>query len=160
MNKGETLRYLDEHNVKYEISEHREVFSMEELDLQDLPYSDRTAKNLFVRDDKKQNYYLITVLGNKRVDLKEFRIKYGLRHLSFASPDNLAEILHLTPGSVTPLGLLNDNGRTVKLYLDSAFGDGIIGVHPNDNTATVWLSVPDLLRLISDHGNEYSVVDI
>ena len=160
MNKEETLHYLDKHNIKYELSEHKAVYNMEELDSLELPHPDRDAKNLFVRDDKKQNYYLITVMGNKRVDLKDFRHRHGLRNLSFASPESLAEILHLTPGSVTPLGLLSDEERRVKFYLDSSFKDGIIGVHPNDNTATVWLTVDDLLSLISEHGNEYSVVEI
>lgn len=48
-----------------------------ELDSVELPYPKYNAKSLLVCDDKKQNYYLITVRGNKRVDLKEFRRKYG-----------------------------------------------------------------------------------
>ena len=110
---------------------------MAELDSVELPYPEADAKNLFVRDDKKRNYYLITVKGDKRVNLKEFRRANGLRPLSFASADDLMMIMELIPGAVTPLGLLNDSENRVKLYLDSSFGDGLIGVHPNDNTATV-----------------------
>lgn len=55
---------------------------MEEADAVDLPYPEWGAKNLFVRDDKKRNYYLITMKGNKRVDLKAFRRQRGLRALS------------------------------------------------------------------------------
>ena len=55
-------------------------------------------KNLFVRDDKKRNYYLITVKGNKRADLKEFKIQNNLRPLSFASGQDLYNIMQLTPG--------------------------------------------------------------
>ena len=62
--------------------------------------------------------------------------------------------LHLTPGSVTPLGLLNDESRSVRFYLDEEFllPPGRIGVHPNDNTATVWLQAEGLLRLLRAHG--------
>ena len=57
------------------------------------PYPEADAKNLFVRDDKKQNYYLITVKGEKRVNLKAFRKAQGTRNLSFASAEDLLERL-------------------------------------------------------------------
>ena len=160
MNKAETYEFLNKSGVNYEITEHKAVFNMEELGEVKLPYPEFDAKNLFVRDDKKQNYYLITVKGDKRVNLKEFRKKYGLRNLSFASAEELMKIMGLTPGSVTPLGLLNDEGHIVKFYLDSEFNVTLIGVHPNDNTATVWLKSEDLIRIIKEHGNEVSLAEI
>ncbi len=160
MTKQETYEYLTKHGVQYEVTEHEAVFNMEELDAVALPYPDRDAKNLFVRDDKKKNYYLITVRGDKRVDLKEFRKKHQLRNLSFASAEDLMSIMGLIPGAVTPLGLLSDEERKVTLYLDAAFGDGLAGVHPNDNTATVWLKAADIAQLISEHGNTVHIVDI
>jgi len=124
-----------------------------------LPYPEADAKNLFVRDDKKRHYYMITVRGDKRVDLKAFRKQYGLRSLSFASPDELMEILGLVPGAVTPLGLLNDQERKVELFLDTEF-TGRIGVHPNDNTATVWMDTQDLVSLLREHGNKVNPADM
>lgn len=160
MNKAETYEFLNKSGVNYEITEHKAVFNMEELGEVKLPYPEFDAKNLFVRDDKKQNYYLITVKGDKRVNLKEFRKKYGLRNLSFASTEELMKIMGLTPGSVTPLGLLNDEEHIVKFYLDSEFNGTLIGVHPNDNTATVWLKSEDLIKIIKEHGNEVSLAEI
>ena len=160
MTKQETYDYLTEHGVSYETTEHAAVYNMEELDAVELPYPDRDGKNLFVRDDKKRNYYLITVRGDKRVDLKAFRKEHGLRNLSFASADDLMSIMKLTPGAVSPLGFLNDEERKVTLYLDDAFGDGLIGIHPNDNTATVWLKSGDLVRIIEEHGNPVNVISI
>ena len=135
---------------------------MEELAGVELPYPEADAKNLFVRDDKKRSYYLITVKGDTRVDLKEFAAKHGTRKLSFASPDDLMAILGLIPGAVTPLGLLNDGERRVIFYLDSAFiGEpGLIGVHPNDNTATVWMKTEDLIDMIKEHGNDVNYFEI
>ena len=92
---------------------HKAVFNMEEPDSVALPYPEWDAKNLFVRDDKKRNYYLITVKGDKRVDLKAFRKAHGLRALSFASAEELLAMLDLISGAVTPLGLLNDAARSV-----------------------------------------------
>ena len=160
MNKQETHDYLTKHGIKFEKTEHRAVFSMNEVDAVELPYPDRDAKNLFVRDDKKRNYYLITVMGDKRVNLKEFRKAHGLRSLSFASADELMDILNLTPGSVTPLGLINDAEHKVKFYIDAAFKDGLMGIHPNDNTATVWINAEDLVRLISDLGNDVEYAEL
>ena len=160
MTKQETYDYLTKHGISYEVTEHDAVFNMEELDAIELPYPDCDAKNLFVRDDKKRNYYLITVKGDKRVNLKEFRKKHGLRNLSFASADDLMSIMKLIPGAVSPLGLLSDEERKVTLYLDAAFGNGPVGVHPNDNTATVWLKAADLVKVIQEHGNPVNIVEI
>lgn len=160
MNKEQTYQYLRDHNVAFEATEHAAVYNMEELAAIRLPHPEWDAKNLFVRDDKKRNYYLITVKGDKRVDLKEFRKQHGLRNLSFASTDDLMEILGLIPGAVTPLGLLNDENLRVKLYLDADFAGNMIGVHPNDNTATVWMQADDLRALIRAHGNEAELAEL
>lgn len=162
MNKQEIYAFLKEKNLDFEITEHPAVYSMEELAQVALPYPEADAKNLFVRDDKKRNYYLITVKGDKRVDLKEFQKKHGTRRLSFASADDLMAIMGLIPGAVTPLGVLNDEERRVEVYLDRDFlaAPGKIGLHPNDNTATVWLKTGDLIALISEHGNTVHSVQI
>lgn len=160
MNKTEIYQYLTENNIWYEITKHEAVYNMEELKAMELPYPEWDAKNLFVRDDKKRNYYLITVKGEKRVDLKEFRKQNGLRNLSFASEADLMEYMRLTPGAVSPLGLLNDPEHQVQFYLDAELAGNRIGVHPNDNTATVWMETDDLIKLIQNNGNEVHVVNI
>ena len=160
MGKQETIDYLHARGVSFEITEHGAVWNMEELSHIELPHPEADAKNLFVRDDKKRNYYLITVKGDKRVDLKEFRRQQGTRPLSFASNDDLSQYLGLFPGAVTPLGALNDETRSVKVFLDRAFEGGLVGVHPNDNTATLWLKTDDLVRVLQEHGTEVFVTDI
>lgn len=156
MNKQQIYDYLQENSIWNEITEHKAVYNMADLAEVPCPYPEADAKNLFVRDDKKQNYYLITVKGEKRVNLKAFRKAQGTRNLSFASAEDLMEHLRLIPGAVTPLGVLNDETKAVKVYLDQDFlrEPGLIGVHPNENTATVWMKTEDLLRVIREHGNE------
>lgn len=162
MNKQDIYEYVKSKNLWHEITEHGAVYNMEELSKVDLPYPEYDAKNLFVRDDKKATYYLITVKGDKRVDLKEFKNKYNTRRLSFASENDLMSVLGLIPGAVTPLGLLNDKDLKVVFCLDKDFmnGDQIIGVHPNDNTATIWLKTSDLIDMIKEHGNEILIVEV
>lgn len=162
MNKEEIYNLIKEKGYWHEITEHKAVFTIDEVNDIYVPYPEYDAKNLFVRDDKKRNYYLITVKGNKKVDLKEFRKNNNTRPLSFASENDLMNILNLIPGSVTPLGLLNDQELKVSFYLDQEFltGKKIIGVHPNDNTATIWLKVEDLIALIKEHGNEVNIINL
>ena len=160
--KQEIYDYLKDNGIWHEITEHQAVFNMQELDSVELPYPEADAKNLFVRDDKRRNYYLITVRGDKRVDLKEFRKTHGTKPLTFVKADELMDILGLIPGAVTPLGLLNDSEKKVVFYIDETFqeGPGLVGVHPNDNTATVWMKTSDLIRIIQAHGNEVHVVKL
>lgn len=162
MNKQETYDLLRGKNLWMEITEHKAVYNMAELADITLPYPSADAKNLFVRDDKKRSYYLITVQGDKRVNLKAFKQQHGTRSLSFASAEDLLALLGLEPGSVTPLGLLHDSSHKVQLYLDEAFlaEPGLIGVHPNDNTATVWLKTQDLIDLLRAHGTEVHVASM
>ena len=162
MNKQEIYDFIKNKNIWYEVTEHKAVFNMAELSEIEILYPEYDAKNLFVCDDKKRNYYLITVKGNKRVDLKKFRKNNDTRPLSFASEQDLMNIMNLIAGSVTPLGLLNDNELKVIFYLDKDFLNDkqIIGVHPNDNTATLWLKVMDLIDIIQEHGNQVNIVEL
>jgi len=162
MNKQDVYNFIKEKNIWHEITEHEAVYNMEELSKVEILYPEYDAKNLFVRDEKKLNYYLITVRGDKRVDLKLFRKQNNTKPLSFAKEEDLMEIMNLIPGAVTPLGLLNDKELKVKFYLDKDFllDKKIIGIHPNDNTATIWLKVEDLLDIIKEHGNEVNIVEI
>lgn len=162
MNKQEIYQLLTDEQIHYEVTEHEAVYNMADLSKVDLPYPNADAKNLFVRDDKKQHYYLITVSGDKRVNLKDFRKNNGTRPLSFAPKEDLQFLLGLEPGSVTPLGLLNDTQCQVEFYLDESFltSSNIIGVHPNENTATVWLNSQDLLAILQKHGTIIHIVTI
>lgn len=162
MNKKDIYNYLNDRNIWYEITEHEAVYTMDEVSKIKIPYPESEAKNIFVRDDKKINYYLITIRGNKRVDLKKFRGENKTRPLSFASQDELMSIMKLTPGSVTPFGILNDTTIKVQVFLDKEFitESAIIGVHPNDNTATIWLKTEDLVNIMKEHGNPIHIVEI
>ena len=162
MNKEQIYRYLKQKNIWYEITKHKAVYNMKDLQDVDLPYPEGDAKNLFVRDDKKRNYYLITVKGTKKVDLKEFRPQNNTRPLSFVNEKELLELLNLKPGSVTPLGLLNDKEHKVEFFIDNELLEepGIIGVHPNENTATVWLKTRDLITILKENNVKVYQVQI
>lgn len=162
MDKQGIYDFLREKGIDFEVTEHKPMFSMNQLCDVHLPYPEADSKNLFVRDDKKRNYYLITVRGNKKADLRDFQQSNGTRRLSFASAEDLMQMLKVVPGCVSPFGLLNNDDRNVQFYVDESFKEdrGLMGIHPNDNTATVWIKMSDLLDIIKEHGNPVNVVKI
>ena len=102
----------------------------------------------------------MTVPDERRVDLKWLSSALGTSKLSFASAERLDKYLGVPQGSVSPFGILNDESRSVIFAADSALTSlPVIGVHPNDNTATVFLSFADLRQIIENHGNSVVLLD-
>ena len=82
LTKEDIVKLLDDKKIKYEIVEHKPVYTIDEMLECDLPHPEQIAKNLFIRDDKKRKYYLITCLEDKKVNLKEFRKEHDTRPLT------------------------------------------------------------------------------
>lgn len=160
LSKEQTCEALRAMGIEFERVDHPAVCNMAEMAKIDLPHPEAEAKNLFLRDDRREHFFLLTVRGDRRVDLKEFRRAHRTRPLRFASEEELSSLLGLIPGAVTPLGVLNDAEHRVKFFLDRAFAGGLVGVHPNDNTATLWLRAEDLIRVVREHGNEIEYIDL
>ena len=158
MNKQDIYRLLAEKGVSHEIFEHEAVYTIEGMINLGLPGFERVAKNLFLRDDKK-NFYLLTVKEDRKINLKEVAAKIGSRRLSFASEAYLEQILQLISGAVTPLGVLNDSEKQVNVYFDSEYLHRQIGIHPLDNTATVFMETDDLVDIITPHCKKLEFVD-
>lgn len=146
------FRLLDRRGIAYELVSHPAVWNMEELHALGLPGEERILKNLFLRDDKRRQYYLVSMAGHRTADLKALRQTLGSRPLSFAKPEELEALLGLLPGQVTPLGALNDGARAVTAVLDRSLAGQVVGVHPLDNTATIFLRMEDVAALLEDHG--------
>ena len=164
LTKAEVLSLLDARGIAYELAEHPAIRTVEEADrVCAIPFAAHMSKNLFLRDDKKRHYYLVTLPDHKRVSLADVQAALGSRRLSFASEADLAAKLGVWPGAVTPLGLLNDAAREVEFHLDADFvapGRGKVGVHPCDNTASVLLATGDLLALLRAHGSPVFVTEL
>ena len=157
--KTETLRYLDERGIAYDLVEHEAVFTMEGMDALELPFAHEVVKNLFLRDKKKRSYFLVVMDGHKTADLKGLRTALGSAPLTFASEEDLHALLGLHKGAVTPLGILNDDARRVEVVLDADLrGFAGVGVHPCDNTASIHLRLDDLLAVFVEHGTPYRFV--
>jgi Ala-tRNA(Pro) deacylase len=152
---------LNELGISYELIVHPAAYTVEQMDSLDVGRKDEIPKNLFLRDDKKKRYILLVLVKDKQVNLKELSRKIDSRPLGFASEEALNTHLGLGKGSVTPLGILNDESRSVEVLIDkSLLSYKSIGVHPNDNTATVFITLHDLERVLTDHGNKFEYIEI
>lgn len=141
--------HLEATGVSYQVSEHPAVYTIEEMERLNLDKIGGIVKNLFLRDAKGKRHFLVMLRQDKKVDLKELQGKIGSTPLRFASPERLMKYLGLEKGAVSPFGALNDRDHAVEVVIDEDLKDfALLGVHPNDNTATVWISYPDLERVI------------
>jgi len=112
-----------------------------------------------LRDDRKKNFYLVSVPGHRSINLKTLAERIPSRKLSFASEADLWEWLRLEKGHVTPLGVLNDEQKDVIVVFDRALRGQQIGIHPMENTATIFLAFEDVRRLVEEHGNPVVLCD-
>ena len=153
--RKKVIDFLESMNIPYDIIEHPAVFTMDEMDKLNIKTNNEEnseiVKNLFVRDDKKKNYYLIVLQKDKQMNFKEIRKKLNCKPLTFASEEDLQKYMGLTKGAVTPFGILNDIDCRVEVVFDKdILSFERIGIHPNDNTATVWISPKDLEAMIKN----------
>lgn len=140
---------LDALAIKYEVVEHEPVFTMEDMDRLGLPAKGTLCKNLFLRDSKGKRHFLVTLDEKKQVDLKKLGQTLGGGNLSFASEDRLEKYLGLKQGAVTPFGLMNDVDHAVEFFIDKDLTrEKSLGLHPLDNTATLFISFKDLDKFL------------
>ena len=112
------------------------------------------CKNLFLRN-KRGEYFLLVLPADKRADLKLVAKLLNLPRLSFASEEELEKILGLHTGAVTPLGIINDTQKKVRLIIDAELQGKNLLLHPNRNTATISLGFEDLTKIIFRSEHEY-----
>lgn len=159
--REKVLRSLDEQGIAYEEERHPAVYTISDMEALGICGRGEVARNLFLRDASGKRYFLVVAQKDKTTDLQAVRSQIGCSRLSFASEERLDRCMKLTKGAVSPLGILNDAECAVEVFIDRDLTEATrLGVHPNDNTATVWLSFADLKKIIELHGNAVHVIDL
>lgn len=151
MTSVEIREALKREHIEYKEFFHEAVYTSLEGHSLALPHEEAEAKNLFLKG--KKSYVLITVKSNKRVDLKAMGKALEVGSLSFGKEEDLRNILSLSPGAVTPMGLLNDKENRVLFFLDEDFKSSLIYVHPMENTSSILLSAESLLNFLTFYGS-------
>ncbi len=159
MGKQEVVALLNERGVAFDMVEHEAVYTMEGMDELQLPFAQEVVKNLFLRDDKKRNYYLVVMPEDKPANIKELRATLEARPLRFASEEDLAKYLGVIAGAVTPFGALNDPEGIVQVVFDEDLrSHSGLGVHPNDNTATLHVPLDAILAIYDEREIPYRFI--
>jgi len=156
--EADLLRFLDAQGIPYQRVEHPAVYTCEQSELYRPALPGVSTKNLFLRDEKRR-YYLAMTACEKRLDFKQLSRLSGAPKLNFASPEKLLEMLGVTPGAVTALGLVNDAQHMVTLWVDADIWQGnFFWCHPLVNTATLVIARSDLLRFFELTGHMPQVI--
>ena len=145
---------LDKLSISYEEITHDAVETVKEAKEIENMIDGVPVKNLFLTDNEN-SYYLIMLEAHKRADLKKITRLVNKKHLSFASVNDLKDILKLDPGSVTPLGIINDRDNKVKIVIDKDLAGMKILVHPNVNIKTISINFDDLIMFIKYENHDY-----
>lgn len=174
---NKVLCFLNKHKITYKIVYHPPLFTIEEASaywatLPELKGCTH-CKNLFLRNHSGKRHYLITMESHKSLDFNRLQSVLREGKLSFASQERMQRCLGLNPGSVSPLGLINDieipdanprelfeNGHRVKFFIDKELQHvNMMTFHPCDNTASIAISKDDFLHFLDIWGGEIEWFD-
>lgn len=146
--------------IAYDLHSHKPIFTVEEGEHLKASIPGIHCRNLFVRD-KKEEMFLVVAANETRIDMKKLADVLGCGRLSFGSPDRLWRHLGIRPGSVCPFCIINDKEKKVRIMLDKHMMQAKrMNVHPLDNSMTVGLAPPDLIRFIEYVGHKPEIVDL
>jgi Ala-tRNA(Pro) deacylase len=158
--EAQLLEFLNAQQIPYQRFEHPPVYTCEEAERLRPRLPAVSTKNLFLRG-RPGTFYLLMTACEKKLDLKRAGNLIGASKLHFASEEMLSELLNLTRGSVTVLGLINDTQHRVQLWIDAEIWrqDNFL-CHPLVNTATLLLSKSSLERFFELSGHGVNLIDM
>jgi Ala-tRNA(Pro) deacylase len=155
----ELYKILDDLDIEYSYREHPPVATIEEAKKYWKNLDSGRCKNIFLRNHKGNRHYLVILEHTRNLVMKDLEQRLKQGKLSFASEKRLNKYLGLSPGSVSPFGIINDSEHRVHLFIDEKLkGFENLSFHPNINTASLVIKKTDLVRFIEFHGNSYEFI--
>lgn len=158
-----TYDLLDSLHIFYQRVDHNALPTIEACRQVDKLLETPMCKNLFLRNTQKTAFYLILLPGEKKFKTAALSRQIGSARLSFGEPEFMEQLMDLTPGSVTVLGLMNDTENKVRLPIDRDVVENhaFIGCHPCINTSSLKLKTQDLItKILPAIHHDYTLVDL
>ena len=150
--------YLLKNNIKFDLYEHDPIHRVGDDELLGIKIPGCQTKNLFLKDKKSKQFFLVCMSQDSKMDLKDFGKKFGGMKFSFGKAEDLKSLLNVEPGSISIFGLIFDVENNVNLVIDKVlFESDFVAFHPNVNTQTIVISSQDMRRFISRF--EYTIYD-
>lgn len=158
----ETYELLDKLNITYTGVDHEAALTIEDLYEVEKVLDVKVGKNLLLCNASKSNFYLLIMPGDKKFLTKNFSKQIGSSRLSFASGEHMEELLNITPGALSVLGLMFDKECKVNLAIDKeVLKDDFFGCHPCVNTSTIKIKTSDIInKFITYTGHDASIVEL
>lgn len=161
MGYDKVKEYLNTLGIQFKIVEHKPAYTTEEADKYIEGYDGVRTKTMFICNKKKTNYYMIIMDDSKRLDMNKFKEIVSEKQMKMASEEALKEKLGIEPGMVSPFGLLNNDEKDVKIYMDKEIiTEEIMTFHPNDNTKTMFITTKDLFKYFENIGYELNIIEL
>ncbi len=152
---------LDRLSINFEYHEHPPVATIDDAELSWKDIASGKCKNIFFRNHKGNRHYLVILEHQRQLDIHDLEKRLRQGKLTFASDQRLMKYLKLTPGSVSPFGLINDIEKHVHLFIDEKLNESErLAFHPNINTATLVISRSDFIRFLDHLGNSYEFINL
>ena len=156
--------FLDSLGVRYKRIDHEAAMTMEACEEIDRTLGEGAAigKNLFLCNRQETEFYLLLIPGEKPFKTKYLSAQIGSSRLSFGKPEYMEKFLDITPGSVSVLGLMNDQEKKVRLLIDEdVLTKPYFACHPCINTSSLRFDMKDLTeKIIPAMGHEPAIVNL
>lgn len=137
---------LDQLNVSFQRIDHPPAMTMDVCEPIDRSLGAMICKNLFLCNRQETKFYLLMIPGSKTFKTKELSAQINSSRLSFAKEIYMEELLDITPGSVSVMGLMNDHEGKVQLLIDEDVVKAeYIGCHPCINTSSLRIRTEDMV---------------
>ncbi|MFX0000454.1 MAG: prolyl-tRNA synthetase associated domain-containing protein [Candidatus Hodarchaeota archaeon] len=142
-------QWLQENDIQYILHTHPAVFTVPEAKEHCGHIPGTHCKNLFLKNKKTGQLYLVTIPHEKRLDINQFRKMINAPKIRFAALEELSGILGITAGAVSPIGLVNDiNNKVIFIVDESIWNAKELCCHPNINTETLQIPGSEFQKLI------------
>ena len=160
-NRQRVFDALKDLDISFQVYDHPPIRTSGDAFLLSEDVEGGKCKNLFLRNNEGTNHYLVILGMESRCDLKILARKLNEKRLGFASEDRLTRFLGVPSGSVSPFNLLNGNGTEVIIVVEEALlNHEKLAFHPNENTATLVLSVKDFVKYLRSLENRVDFIDL
>lgn len=142
-----TYELLDRLGIPFERVDHPPVYTMEDCEEIDALLDAFIVKNLLICNRKRTDFYLLILPDDKSFQSRVIAEQIGSGKLTFAHPEEMKELIGISPGAVSIMGLMNDTAGRVTLLVDEEIREHeTIGCHPCVNTASLKLRVKDVFE--------------
>merc|ERR1712130_126803 len=157
--------FLQSNDISYRLEQHEEVFTVEAMMqqkvLQDVP--GLVVKNLFVKDKKRKELWLVTTRHDLNFKLNMLAKKLGVKDFRMADEALMIELLGVAQGCATPMALLNDTTQKVNFVLDNAImseSNEMIWSPPLVNDHSIGLTPPNFQKFLDQLERKDKVFEI